>query len=384
MGFAGKILDVKKRHRSVTSRGAALIGGSAALLSGGMVLANGTLFVLGLCGVVLLVIAWVANRLNLRELKIDMHTPHQVAAGALFDWELILFNPRKFFDAFQVQVQVHVIKAETLKCYAPWTASGAASRSVQRMVIPGRRFIEHHHACITSVFPLGLFSNIKKIEMRHELVVTPRAIVPCEISEHGSLHDTLPTNGVSRGQAFGEPHGIRPWQPGDSARHIHWAASARASALGLGVLVREYDPPGFHPDQCYLLFHSYASGREMLREDRFERALSLLAGSLVTLQSRGIPCQVNADFLDWIPMVCSNRSQLAKTLAKLTRVNRSADTEAHDLEQTIQQVSSNETLIVISDMPPESWQHMTGKHPRTMVIDIRQVQYRNKSLQTAI
>ena len=49
-------------------------------------------------------------------------------------------------------------------------------------------------------------------------------------------------------------------------------------------------PPDFILTIAILYFIPMPSGGEMLREDRFERAISLLAGSLSSMQGNGIPC----------------------------------------------------------------------------------------------
>ncbi len=40
--------------------------------------------------------------------------------------------------------------------------------------------------------------------------------------------------------------------------------------------------------------------------------------------------------------------------------------------------------MILSDMIPDSWQHLLCKHPQTLVIDIRQVFYQKRTMQTAV
>ncbi|BDS06957.1 hypothetical protein NT6N_19970 [Oceaniferula spumae] len=379
-----------KKRSPLTTRGAVLAGGSVALVAGGMLLADGFLIVLGLCGVVLLILAWLLGRISLKKMETKLMMPHRVSAGIPFDLELTLYNHRALFDGFNTEVRLNLLGAggrkdggASVEALAPWTASGSAARLKQQVTVRGRGFTESHPVQLTSSFPLGLFKLHRQLEIHHELTITPRPIVPLELNSDGSMHDAVPRSGCAAGHTFGEPRGIRPWQAGDSARHIHWPASARALARGHTLRVREYDPPGFHPDHCHVVFHSFATGGELLREDRFERALSLLAGSLTELQTNGIPWVLSADFNHWEPILCTSRKQLVECLCRLARVRRARGTEAHDLEQTLRSVSSDHTLMIISDMAPESWQHLLSKHPHTLIVDIRQVKYRNRTLQAA-
>lgn len=371
-------------HPPITRRGAALAGGTVALLAGGLLAADGLFILLGLCGVIMIGASWMLGKLSLRNMAVDIHLPKDVRSGIPFDLELTLHNHRWVFDAFSTEVRLSLAAKTTLTSLAPWTPAGSASRILQQVTIAHRGHADTHRVRLSTTFPLGLFVSKHHLEIRREVTVTPRPITPRELVSNGALHDTLPRNGITSGRTFGEPRGIRPWQAGDSARSIHWPTSARAMARGHGLRIREYDPPGFHPDHCHIVFHSYATGREMLREDRFERALSLLAGSLIELQSLGIPCTLTADFLDWQSVCCASRLQVVECLRTLARSQRARGTEAHELESILHSVPSAHTLVVISDMAPDSWQHLLEKRPQALSIDIRQVRYRHKTLQAAI
>ena len=364
----------------MSRHGAALAGGTFALLAAGLLVGDGLLMLLGLCGVLLLGLAWLFACLSLRAMDVSIHLPKRVAAGKVFDFELTLHNRRSWLDAFHTEVLVWLPGKTPFTAVAAWTAAGAASRIQELISLPGRSYADLHPVQLSTTFPLGLFQVKRSLSIRHAITVTPRPIHPVELNSDGSLHDGQPRGGVTVGQSFGEPRGIRPWQAGDSARRIHWPASARAMARGHSLRVREYDPPGFHPDHCHLVFHSYASGGEMLREDRFERAISLLAGALISLRGNGIPCVFTADFNDWQDVSCSSHSQLVECLFQLARVQRNRGTEAHDLEYTLRAVSPDHALMVISDMPPDSWRHLLVKHPHTLIIDIRQIRYRAQRL----
>jgi uncharacterized protein (DUF58 family) len=371
-------------HPPITRRGAALAGGTVALLVGGLLAADGLFILLGLCSVILTTASWVLGKISLRNMTVAIHISKDAPAGIPFELELTLHNHRSFFDAFNTEVQLDLPAKTTLTTVAPWTPAGSASRILQQVTIPGRGHTDTHHVRLSTTFPLGLFVSKHHLEIRKQITVTPRPITPRELNSNGALHDTLSHNGITAGRTFGEPRGIRPWQAGDSARSIHWPTSARAMARGHGLRIREYDPPGFHPDQCHIVFHSYATGREMLREDRFERALSLLAGSLVELQNLNIPCTLTADFTDWQDVSCTSRMQVVECLRALARTHRACGTEAHELESILRSVPPTHTLMIISDMTPDSWQHMLAKHPQALIIDIRQVRYRHKTLQSAI
>lgn len=79
--------------------------------------------------------------------------------------------------------------------------------------------------------------------------------------------------GTSRGDSL-EFFGIRPWQPGDSPRHLYWPALARTGQLA----VREYQQSDGHRIALILDLH--------YREPaRFETAVSLMAGLIQQIMS---------------------------------------------------------------------------------------------------
>lgn len=354
------------------------------MIGGGLISAEGIFVLLGFCGFLLTLAAYILGKLNLLRLATTIHTPANIAARRVFDLEISLHNRRTLLDSFGVSIHLHLPSESTFSVQSPWTAARQSSRISLQAMIPGRGYADHHPITLTSRFPLGLFHLKKKTTARHEIIITPQPIIPLELSSHGSLHDAQPQSGITTGSTFGEPRGIRAWQAGDSARHIHWPASARAMAYGHNLRIREYDPPGFHPDQCHIIFHSYASGREMLREDRFERALSLLTGTLTELQGKGIPCALSADFLNWQHLPIQSRKQLVDCLSTLAKVSRATGTEAHDLQRALKSTSPDHALIIISDMPPDSWAHRLTDHPQSLIIDIRQIRYQHRTLHAAV
>jgi uncharacterized protein (DUF58 family) len=374
---------VRKPLLSITQRGAALSGGAAAMVVCGVLTADGLFVLLGGCGLLIACFCFLLGKINLARLTPTIHMPANVMAGRTFEIELTLSNHRQLLDAFSLRMDVTLPGKSVLSAHAPWTAAGQSSRTILQGVIQGRGYADTHPVKLSSKFPLGLFRLHRSLTLRREVVVTPMPITPMELNSHGSLQDALPSSGLSTGNSFGEPRGIRSWQAGDSARHINWPASARALACGHDLRVREYDPPGFYPDQCHIIFHSYASGREMLREDRFERAISLLTGTLKELQGKGIPCIISADFLDWEPVECQSRKQMIEFLVTSAKIRRATGTESHDLERAIRLTSPDYAVIIISDMTPDSWTHLLASSANIMAIDIRQIRYRHRTLHAA-
>lgn len=361
----------------MTPKAAILIGTSLALVTAGFVQVDGILITLGAAGLLFLAGAFLLGRLNLRRLGLHLRAPSRLYADTPFDLRLTLVNKRGFLDAFAVEISLFLCRQATVTATAPWTST----RSVVRLSgsIPGRGSELHHGFTLQSSFPLDLFRHRASGQVAHEILVYPRPLVPREFFTHGALHDSSLLPGLTPGNAPGEPRGIRPWQPGDAAKHIHWPASARAMSRRRGLRIRENDPPGFHPQHCTLLFHSYGTSGELIRADRFERALSLVCGSLRYLRDHGVPTTLVADFLDWEPLPVTSPGGMSNALVALARAKRANGTEAHDLAAALEDVPAGHSLLVLSDMPADSWQPLLPARP-LLPVDIRQFRYGQRPL----
>lgn len=342
-------------------RGALLGGFGLALLIAGLWRIDGVLASLGVAAWCLLGLSAITGRANLSQLSASMEAPEKTVAGTVFPLKLSLLNRRRLLDAFGVTLEIELPAKTRIGGKSSWIAAGSGSDMELRVTIPERAVADSHIVRLRSEFPLGLFQTQRNFEISHPLMVFPRPVTPRGLRAAGVLMDAAPLEGASAGDAAGEPRGLRPWRPGDSPRKIHWPASIRAYAAGMPPLVREADPPGFHPRSCVVLFHSFGTDGSLIRPDRFERAISLTAGALRHLHSHGVPATLVADFDEWKEHPATTRSQLAACQEILARAKRTGGTEAHNLQSIAARIGQDQSLIVISDMPVSAWAHALPK-----------------------
>ncbi len=366
----------------LTARGAILLGASLALSALGFMRTDGILITLGGSGILLLAGAWLSSRLNLKKLRLSLRAPTRVYADREFDLRILLHNERSLLDAFGIKIELRLSGQLDIHTFAPWTAAKSISEVRLRGAIAGRSCLAEHAYTMETTMPLGLFLAKASGTVTQEILVFPRPLTPRELFTRGALHDASLLPGTTPGNAPGELRGIRPWQPADPAKHIHWPASARSLSRCRGLRVRENDPPGFYPRHCTVLFHSFGTSGKLIRADRFEWALSLVCGTLRYLREHGIPTTFVADFNDWQPLTVASRTGFGNLLVSLARAERRQDTEAHDLAPVLEQVPDDHSLILLSDMPPDAWEStLSGR--LALLIDIRQHRYGSKKLQTA-
>lgn len=353
-------------------RGWVMAGVSLGLAAAGMWVADGTLAALGLAGGLLLGLAGIGGRWNLARLDCGWECPRKVQAGQEFPLVLWLRNGRRLVDAFGVRMELELPGKSRVAGRAAWVPAGSAADLELRVVVADRGWGARHPLRLKSGFPLGFFESGRTLLLEGELVVVPRPVVPRELKAAGVLLDATPLEGASLGDAAGEPRGLRGWRPGDRPGRLAWPASVRSLARGAGMLVREADPPGFHARRCVVMFHSFGNDGSLIRPDRFERALSMVAGTLRYLHGLGIPAVLVADFDGWVERAVGTRPQLAVCLEVLARASRVAGTEAHEVRGALEGVAEDDSLIVFSDMPPPAWRTvLPARRLPVMTPDVR-------------
>ena len=339
----------------MTPRGVILAALGVALFVVGIWRIDGVMASLGLAAAGMLVVARLAGGINLKGLEVHCRADRRVQVGRAFPVKVSLLNRRGGLDAFRVEFGVSLLGEGEVVGRASWVGCGGVAETEREVSLKKRGFTESQKGWLKSGFPLGLFDFQKALEVGMEIGVLPAAVVPRELALSGFLLDGSPLGGSKVSGAIGEWKGLRGWRGGDAVKRIAWAASARSEAAGRGVLVREDEPPGSHAEGFLVIFHSYGGDGELIRPDRFEKALMLMNGTLGVLQGLGMPVRWVADFDGWEEHELRTKRQLAESREVLMKAVRAAWTEAHDLGAAFAQAADRECVVVISDMPGGVW-----------------------------
>lgn len=354
----------------IETRGSVMLGAAVALAAAGLLRVDGVLMALGAAAAILLFLSWVLGRLNLRRLDIEIEMPKVVQAGHPVRIGVSVVNHRKILDAFGMGLEIKTAGGLHAGCQLPWVAAGSGADVELREVLPHRGDAEEASGVVHSQFPLGLFRFSVEHQVACPLLVLPPEIVPRELVAIGSALEAEPRRAAVASEAMGEPRGLREYRAGDPAKGIAWAPSLRSHARGGGMMVRELDPPGFHPQKVTVLFHSYATDGALIRPDRFERAVSLVWGALRHFQAGGVPVDLLADFEEWVPRRVVTRQQLGRAGEMLAKAQRARGTEEHELEGRIHDLDPDAALVIISDMPVIHWREHVKRKFGVMFVDI--------------
>lgn len=366
---------MRKLSTKLAPRGALCLGIAVGCSGLGVLLGDGALITLGLSAITLMVACFLLGRSNLCKLEAEVSLPHKCHANKPYKPNVVIRNHRSLLDAFHVKLYLAFPHGAVLGSQSAWVPAGSLSSADITVKIPMRASSLEHPYKFTSTFPLGFFRFSSSQIFYQPLTVYPRSIIPEELLDQGVSGQCHNPNQHSNIQHSGEPRSIRPWQPGDAAKSIHWPASIRSLAQGYSLRVREFDPPGLLPDQAVVIFHSFSSQREMMREDAYERAISLTAGTIAHLRNLNIRTSLVADFMRWHPLITKTRSQFYECLSILADARRAIGTELHELQSALNRVTDKQQMIIISDMPPEAWQELVDIPESATIIDIRQIHF---------
>jgi len=339
-----------------TRRGVILGGLGFSLFAVGIWRVDGVMAAMGLSVGALFVVAFALGRMNLRQLALAYSGPRRVEAGKGFTGKVILTNASRFADSLWVDFGVALMGEAEVSGKVFWIAGGTVAEVEGRPVLRTRGLRRSQSGWVGSGFPLGLMRFSKKLTVEAEIGVLPKPIVPRSLELRGHLLDGAPLGMSKHFGGIGDWKGLRERRGGDGLRRIAWAASLRSEAAGGAILVREDEPPGSQAEGCLVVFHSYGGDGELIRPDRFEKALSLLCGALGFLVGSGMPVRWIADFNGWEEEVLKTRRQWAAMREGLLAVKRASGTEAHDLIAALGRAHEHECAVVVSDMPLSSWE----------------------------
>ncbi|PQJ28228.1 hypothetical protein BSZ32_06730 [Rubritalea profundi] len=362
---------------SFTGRGTLVLLVLAVLTLAGFLFQEMALLRLSLLLLVVLVLAAVVASLNMRKLSVRIEGPLRVHAGKKFPLKVVLRNQRNFLDSIGLKVEIKLARNLHFSAVAPWVAAGGDVLLDLAIMSRQRACVMEADYRIESNFPFGLFHRELKgtQAMAPPILIYPKKIVPRELMMQGALIASELDRSSRFSGEFGDLRGLRPWQSGDSAKHIDWPASAKSLARGHELRVREFDPPGFYTEHCDIVFHSFGKGGAILREDRFERALAFLAGTMDYLYSLGVKFTLHADFLAWLPQAGDSRNALIEIYALLAQATRATGTEAHEVQSVIDSQGGAQTRIILSDIETESWVDSLEVPKNSVLVDIRQVRF---------
>jgi len=290
----------------ITRDGGIFAGALVIVTSAAINTSNNLLYMMlsALLAVVLLSV--LLSSMNFKYLKMELLLPSRAFAGETVPLSVRIHNPRRFFPAFSLQTEP---PGGGLYFSVIQPLGTAIHSGEMQFVRRGRYTIKRLKTA--SRFPFGFFSKTWGYSVDTECICYPE-ILPQDQLEI-SVADIVGSHQRMEHGLGNDLHTIREYVPSDSARHVHWKASAKTGALKTREFAIE------DSRRVVLAFDRFGNARD---DVRFEALVTQAASVAFHLIRNGAEVMLVSD--EWESPSGSSASTLDGILDYLALVEMSA------------------------------------------------------------
>jgi uncharacterized protein (DUF58 family) len=250
---------------------------------------NNLLFLILACLIASILMSGVLSSITLAGVAMRLHLPEHIFAGQPVRASLELENEKLTLPSFSLRVESvrtkHAPSAAILETpvYFPYLPRQEVVSQNVPLLFRKRGVYRQEAFRIVTRFPFGFLQKARRFDLAAAAIVYPSVEASPELLEvlpgiQGAMESLV----KGRGQDL---YSLRDYLPNDSARHVHWKASARFGSLMVREFARE--------DDCsvLLVFDPYSLAAQpaasAAERARFERAVSLCAAIAWSFHERG-------------------------------------------------------------------------------------------------
>lgn len=259
----------------MTREGWIYIGGIFIVALAALNTGNNLLFLILSSLVAVILMSGILSTITLTGVSIALDLPGEIFAGETVRAGVELENEKLSLPSFSLRVESvpeqSSSRAAVLEApvYFPYLPRNESVRQWVPLVFPRRGVYSQEALRVATRFPFGFLEKARRVHLSAEVLVYPsvaaspdfRAVLP-------ALQGSVESLKKGRGQDL---HALRDYRTTDSARHVHWKASARSGSLKVREFSRE-------DDRRVLLVLDPALPESLERPaEKFERAVSLCA-----------------------------------------------------------------------------------------------------------
>jgi len=229
----------------------------------------------------LIMVSGVMSEMSLRNLRVARRLPSRAQAGRAHLVEIEVFNQKKRFPSYAIEVEdLRAGQPTDKRCFFLKISPNSAQVAAYRRK-PSRRGLDRHTGFrVATRFPFGLFEKSLLYDRAGELVIYP------QIDRVRLPYDHVVANQGSRGPvgrgAGDEIIGVRPMREGDDPRDIYWRKSTLPDQFALKERAREA-----RPEITITLDDIRPRGASASWNGDFERRVREAASYAVALLRRG-------------------------------------------------------------------------------------------------
>jgi uncharacterized protein (DUF58 family) len=292
-----------KMEYRVTFEGWIYLGGIIIVALAALNTGNNLLFLILASLIAIFLMSGILSSISLSGIQLRLVLPEHIFAGQPVRAMVELENQKLTLPSFSLRVEAAKAKdgqatamLET-PVYFPYLPKHDRVQQVIPVTFPRRGVYCQEAFRIVTRFPFGFLRKARQLNLKTEALVYPSVEPTAEYLEIlPGLEGALESLTKGRGQDL---YALRDYVPTDSARHVHWKASARSGSL----MVREFT----REDDCRILLvldpHLSAEDSSQLKpgatatNPRFERAVNICASlawhfyennSLLQFRSAGV------------------------------------------------------------------------------------------------
>jgi uncharacterized protein (DUF58 family) len=296
-------LGYKLEYR-ITLEGWIYLGGIILVALAALNTGNNLLFLILASLIAVFLLSGILSSITLSGIAMRLVLPEHIFAGQPVRTMVELENEKLTLPSFSLRVEAARTKqaaqaAAILETpvYFPYLPKHDRVQQTIPVTFPRRGVYLQEAFRIVTRFPFGFLRKARQLNLKTQALVYPSVEPTAEYLEIlPGLQGALESLTKGRGQDL---YALREYLPTDSARHVHWKASARSGSL----MVREFT----REDDCRILLvldpHLSAEESAGLKpgvsatNQRFERAVTICASlawhfyennSLLQFRSAGV------------------------------------------------------------------------------------------------
>jgi uncharacterized protein (DUF58 family) len=267
-----------------------------------------------------LLLSGFLSALNFRFLSFELRLPAQCFAGERVPFSVQVRNHKYLFPAFSFHVEGASDSAASFDPFyvAVIHPQGQTTRSGQA-TFPRRGRYAFRDLRAASRYPFGFLARERKYKVEAECLAYPQIVA----QEHLRL-SVLDIQGANQRSERGlgyDLYTIRDYVRSDSARHVHWKASAKTASLK----TREYAAE--ESRRIVLVFDRFGNTRDA---DRFEALVSETASLAFHLIRDGAEVSLVSD--EWQTPFGTSELLLESILGYLALVEMSPSARMPDMD----------------------------------------------------
>ncbi|HEX4999906.1 MAG TPA: DUF58 domain-containing protein [Terriglobia bacterium] len=311
----------------VTRDGWIYFGALAVVVSAAINTNNNLLYMVLAALVSVLVISVFLSALNLRQVEFEAQVPARCFAGEAFPMTIIVRNHKRVFptlslftESFSGGGTMALADGEPPLYFALAKPRGRTTE-VRSVILAKRGRFAVGPVRAVSRFPFGFLMRARLFPTEAEGVAYPALLEP-EEARLGFPDARGESRRFARGFGY-ELHAIRDYIPSDSARSVHWKASAKTATLKTREYALDEEP------RAVFWFDRFGDPSDPAAAAAFERLVSRAASLAFYLIRDGYEVSFQSD--EWKSSGAASESLLESILTYLALVEMSPATPAPEV-----------------------------------------------------